>query len=62
VRWDEAQRGLTTRQVEQALKDGEPRIVCLRAPRQGLEFTVFMNDAGDERILARRMKQIFGQA
>jgi len=62
VRWDEAKRGLTTRQAEQALKDGTPRVVCLRAKRQGLEFTVFMNEPGDEKILARRMKEIFAKA
>ena len=62
VRWDEAKRGMTTKQVEQALKDGEPRIVCLRAPKQGLEFTCFMNDPGDEKLLAKRMKEIFRKA
>lgn len=62
ARWDESQRGLTTQQVERALKEGEPRIVCLRAPRQGLEFTCFMNDTGDEKILARRLKEIFRKA
>jgi L-seryl-tRNA(Ser) seleniumtransferase len=59
VRWDEAARKLTTKDVEKQLKEGDPRIVCLRAEGQGLEFTAFMNDAGDEKILARRMKEIF---
>ncbi len=59
VTWDEAKMGLTTKQVEQQLRDGDPRIVVLRSGKQGFEFTCFMNDAGDEKIAARRMKEIF---
>jgi L-seryl-tRNA(Ser) seleniumtransferase len=59
VHWDEAARKLTTRDVEKQLRDGEPRIVVLRHKERGLEFTVFMNDAGDEKIAARRMREIF---
>lgn len=60
ARWDEAKTGKTTGDVERLLKEGEPRIVVGRAEKQGLEFTVFMNDAGDERHAARRMREIFG--
>ena len=60
VTWDEKARGLTTKDVEKSLRDGEPRIVVLRASGgQGLEFTVFMNDSGDEKIAAGRMGEIF---
>lgn len=59
VSWDEKKRGMTAAEVEKRLKDGEPRIVVGRAKPQGLEFTVFMNDAGDERIAAGRMEEIF---
>ena len=60
VTWDEAKLKLTVRQVEQQLRDGNPRIVVLRASKaQGLEFTCFMNDPGDEKFAARRMKEIF---
>ena len=62
VTWDESKLGLTTRDVEKKLSDGDPRIVVLRAGGgHGLEFTVFMNDAGDEKIAARRMREIFGR-
>jgi L-seryl-tRNA(Ser) seleniumtransferase len=58
VTWDEAKLGMNARQVMQELRDGEPRIVVLRANR-GIEFTVFMNEPGDERVAARRMREIF---
>lgn len=58
VSWDERTLGITARQVTQALRDGEPRIVVLPA-NPGIEFTVFMNDPGDEKLAARRMREIF---
>ncbi len=60
VTWDEKATGLTVKDVEKSLRDGEPRIVVLRASGgKGLEFTVFMNDPGDEKIAAGRMGEIF---
>ena len=59
VTWDEAKLGMTARQVEEQLREGEPRIAVARTSPQGLEFTVFMNEAGDEKIAARRMREIF---
>lgn len=60
VHWDEGAKKLTAREVESRLRDGEPRIVVLRNAKGGLEFTVFMNDPGDERVAAGRMREIFG--
>ncbi len=60
VTWNEQAMGMTTKDVEARLRDGEPRVVVLRASGgQGLEFTVFMNDPGDEKIAAGRMGEIF---
>jgi L-seryl-tRNA(Ser) seleniumtransferase len=59
VTWDEQMTGLNARDVEQQLREGEPRIAILRNKTQGIEFTVFMNDAGDEKIAVRRMREIF---
>lgn len=59
VTWDESKLGINARQVMQELRDGEPRIVVLRANPQGIEFTVFMNDPGDEKLAARRMRETF---
>jgi D-glucosaminate-6-phosphate ammonia-lyase len=58
VMWDESKLRIDSRQVMQQLRDGEPRIVVLRAS-PGIEFTVFMNEPGDEKIAARRMREIF---
>jgi L-seryl-tRNA(Ser) seleniumtransferase len=58
VSWDESKLGINARKVMQELRDGEPRIVVLRA-NPGIEFTVFMNEPGDEKVAARRMREIF---
>jgi hypothetical protein len=59
--WDEAKRGLTSSDVEKNLRDGEPRIAALKGPEgKGMEFTFLMNDPGEEKIVARRMREIFG--
>jgi len=60
VRWDEQARGITVAECEQKLLEGEPRIAVLQDKPRGLMFTVFMNDPGDERLAARRMREIFG--
>lgn len=60
VQWDEQKAGLTTAEVERLLLEGDPRIAVLRSHPQGVEFTVFMNDPGDEKHAARRMKEILG--
>ena len=58
VEWDEA-AGLTRKQVEEQLMNGEPRISVYRHSG-GIMFTLFMNEPGDEKIAVRRMKEIFG--
>lgn len=59
ARWDEAARGLTARAAEEQLMEGEPRIAAGRADG-GLQFTVFMNEPGEERVVAERMREILG--
>jgi L-seryl-tRNA(Ser) seleniumtransferase len=58
VEWDEAAVGLTRKEVDHALMNGEPRISVYRHGG-GLMFTLFMNEPGDEKIAARRMREIF---
>jgi hypothetical protein len=59
--WDEKAMGITHDECEKQLLDGEPRIAVLRHGR-ALMFTLFMNEAGDEKLAARRMREIFGSA
>ncbi|MBM3803980.1 MAG: aminotransferase class V-fold PLP-dependent enzyme [Acidimicrobiia bacterium] len=59
ARWNEADLRLTAQECEQQLMDGEPRIAVLPHASGGILFTVFMNDPGDEKLAARRMKEIF---
>jgi len=58
--WDESSRALSTAAVVQRLLDGEPRIATLPGPGgRGIEITFLMNEPGEERIVARRMREIF---
>lgn len=59
VEWDEQKLGITTAECEKQLWDGNPRIAVLRNSGQGVVFTCFMNDPGDERPVAKRMQEIF---
>jgi hypothetical protein len=61
ARWDQQKTGLSVAAVEKRLLDGTPRIATLRE-KDGLMFVVFMNDAGDEKLAAVRMKEIFSAA
>ena len=58
VHWDEQALKITGRDVERLLMEGEPRIAVGRAP-QGIELTVFMNEAGDEKVAVKRLREIF---
>ena len=58
VQWDEQALKITGRDVERLLLEGEPRIAVGRAP-QGIELTVFMNEAGDEKVAVKRLRDIF---
>ena len=62
VKWDESQLGLATKQLKQQLLEGEPRIAVAGNGKQGIQLTVFMNDRGDEKIVARRITEIFKAA
>ena len=58
AQWDEQELKITREECERKLLEGEPRIAAQREGK-GLMFTVFMNDAGDEKLAARRMREIF---
>jgi L-seryl-tRNA(Ser) seleniumtransferase len=62
VQWDEQKLGLTTDQFERKLLDGEPRIAALRHQTQGMTFVFFLGESGDEKLVARRLKEIFAEA
>ena len=51
--------GITARDVERLLMEGEPRIAVGRGQPQGIELTVFMNEAGDEKVAVKRLREIF---
>jgi D-glucosaminate-6-phosphate ammonia-lyase len=59
VEWDEKALGMTAAEVEKRLWEGTPRVAVLRHAGQGLEFTCFMNDPGDEKVAAARALEVF---
>jgi uncharacterized pyridoxal phosphate-dependent enzyme len=61
VEWDARALGITADECERQLLEGEPRIAVLRQGENGVTFTVFMHDPGDEKHAARRMKEIFAR-
>ena len=56
VEWDAGR--ISVDELERKLLEGSPRIAVLRE-NKGITFTLFMNDTGDEKHAARRMKEIF---
>ncbi len=59
VSWDESKLGMTKKQVETALMEGEPRIAVAGGYGHQLVFCCFMNEPGEEEIVVKRMREIF---
>jgi len=63
IQWDEKALGITKTECAKQLEDGEPSIICLAEEYpQGLSVTPFMLQPGEEKIVARRLKEIFTAA
>ena len=61
VEWDERALKISRDECEGLLMEGDPRIAVLR--RKGaLMFTLLMNEPGDEKIVTRRMREIFSSS
>ena len=61
--WDEKAFGLTQAECAKQPEDGEPSIICLAGDYpHGLSVTPYMMKPGEERIVARRLKEIFTAA
>jgi uncharacterized pyridoxal phosphate-dependent enzyme len=57
VSWDTAAKGLTAADVVAALREGEPSI-GVRSENGGLVIGVWMMRPGEEKIVARRLRQV----
>jgi L-seryl-tRNA(Ser) seleniumtransferase len=63
IQWDETAFGLTKAECAKQLEEGEPSIVCLAEDYPyGLSVTPFMMKPGEEKIVARRLKEILSAA
>lgn len=61
VKWDEKAWNFSREDCFQALQDGDPSVVPLRTP-MGITLVPWMMMAGQERIVAERMKQVLERA
>lgn len=60
IEWDEGALGMTQGDCARQLEEGEPSIVCLVGDRDpGISVTPYMMVPGEEKIVARRLKEIF---
>jgi seryl-tRNA(Sec) selenium transferase len=61
AQWDEQVLHIGHDECEKLLLEGDPRIAVLRHGR-AIVFTMFMNEPGDERLVVKRMREIFNGA
>jgi L-seryl-tRNA(Ser) seleniumtransferase len=57
ISWDAAVHGITPAQVATALRDGEPSI-AMRSEGRGMVVGVWMMRPGEDKIVARRLRQV----
>jgi len=57
VKWDQQRIKLTPPEVQKELEEGEPRIM-VRNDDQSLQVSVWMMRAGEEKVVAKRLRQV----
>jgi L-seryl-tRNA(Ser) seleniumtransferase len=57
ISWDAAAKGVTADEVVKALRDGEPSI-SIRAEEEHLVVGVWMMRRGEEKVVARRLREV----
>ena len=57
ISWDESKISMTPNEVRQALRDGHPSIETVGG-KESVDITTWMMNPGEERIVARRIKEI----
>jgi L-seryl-tRNA(Ser) seleniumtransferase len=62
VRWDESRLKISAAEVQRRLRQGEPSIETVPGTRDGLSIGVWMMQPGDERTVARRLREILTAA
>ena len=62
IRWDYTSSGLDAEQAAERLRQAEPSIEVRPRYDDGLEIGVWMLDPGDERVVARMVRGVLGEA
>ncbi|MGE3809552.1 MAG: aminotransferase class V-fold PLP-dependent enzyme, partial [Gemmataceae bacterium] len=60
ITWDAAKRKLTPIEAGQKLRDGEPAIEVRPGSKEALEVAVWMLEPGEDKIVARRIREVLG--
>ncbi len=61
IRWDENKINMTAEDVRNKLRDGHPSIETV-GNREEVRITTWMMDPGQERIVAKRIKEVLANA
>lgn len=62
IRWDQSRVNISVAEVVKRLRDGEPSIEVVPGSRDQLVVGVWMMEPGEDRIVARRIREILRQA
>jgi L-seryl-tRNA(Ser) seleniumtransferase len=58
ITWDQAAVKLTPREAAKQLREGEPHIALRPGSRDALEVAVWMLQAGEAQIVAKRIREV----
>jgi L-seryl-tRNA(Ser) seleniumtransferase len=61
IRWKQAANGLSPRDVMRKLREGEPSIEIRPVIEDGIELGVWMLRDGEDRVVARRIREVLGR-
>ena len=59
IAWDPAKIKMTTKELQDKLRNGEPSIEVMSHQENAINITVWVMRPGDEKIVAKRLKEVF---
>jgi L-seryl-tRNA(Ser) seleniumtransferase len=62
INWDHAKLGMTPREAVKKLREGEPSIEVRPGSNEVLEIAVWMLQPGEDKIVAKRVKEVLKSA
>ncbi len=62
ILWDESKVKISQKDLQEKLRNGEPSIEVMPNEKSGINVTVFMLKPGQDKIVARRIKEELSNA